>query len=69
MSEHERFEQLRVLIMGNYHEMPGLQVTVGQAVRLFGATAHECQATLDQLVRRGALCLGRSNAYRLPHAG
>ena len=47
--------ELRGLVLAEYHEMPGLMLTLPQAMRLFGACRIECQQTLDQLVAEGLL--------------
>jgi len=46
---------LRGLVLAEYHEMPGLTLTLPQAMRLFGACQISCQQTLDQLVAEGLL--------------
>ena len=47
--------QLRSLILGAYHEMPGLNLTLGQASRLFGLRDGTCQVVLEDLVREKRL--------------
>jgi hypothetical protein len=50
--------QLKSMILGMYHEMPGLSLQVAQAARLFGLRAATCQIILDDLV--GQKHLGRA---------
>jgi hypothetical protein len=47
--------ELRRLVLAEYHEMPGLMLTLPQAMRLFGACLIDCQQTLDQLVAEDLL--------------
>lgn len=42
-------------IVTDYREMPGLSVTVDQAVRLWGIDADRCHALLQALVARRIL--------------
>lgn len=42
-------------IVTDYHEMPGLSVTVAQAVRLWGIDPDRCDALLQALVAGGIL--------------
>lgn len=42
-------------IVGEYHEMPGLALTVDQARRLWGCDAGTCRCAIDVLVARGTL--------------
>jgi hypothetical protein len=39
-----------------FREMPGLCLTLAQAMRLFSADARSCARVLDALVRTGVLC-------------
>ena len=42
-------------IRAEYHEMPGLRLTVSQAARLFNVELTCCARVLDGLVENGAL--------------
>ena len=42
-------------VLGTFHEMPGLRLTLGEAERLFGVTRTTCEVVLDDLARAGAL--------------
>ena len=54
-------------IQGEYIEMPGLKLTLPQAARLFGVSAHESQRVLSELIACGFLRRDRNGAYqRLP---
>jgi predicted transcriptional regulator of viral defense system len=48
-------QQLLQRIEGEYHEMPGLSVTVRQAERLWGLDHTTCSLVLGILVERGTL--------------
>jgi hypothetical protein len=50
---------LAVRVRGEYREMPGLRLTVGQAARLFGVAPDEADGVLQELQR--ASILGRSD--------
>lgn len=47
--------QLRERIRAEYVEMPGLNLTVAQASRLFGIEIPRCAHVLDRLVEEGFL--------------
>ena len=42
-------------VRSDFEEMPGLELTVGQAVRLWGLGADDCRYVLDALVDSGFL--------------
>lgn len=42
-------------VRAHYHEMPGLSLTLSEAVRLFGFDATTCDKLLDACVRGGIL--------------
>ncbi|MGH9258016.1 MAG: hypothetical protein ACRD3C_25935 [Vicinamibacterales bacterium] len=42
-------------IRAEYHEMPGLRLTVSQAARLFNLEMTYCARVLDELVKSGEL--------------
>ena len=48
-------EHLITMILGTYHEMPGLRLHLAEAVRLFGLCTTTCRIVLDALVRDGTL--------------
>ena len=50
-------------IRGEYLEMPGLQLTVGQAQRLCGIEQSLCKTVLDALVDAKFLCVKPNGAY------
>jgi predicted transcriptional regulator of viral defense system len=43
------------MIVGTYHEMPGLHLHVAEAARLFGLRPTTCRVVLDALVEDGEL--------------
>ncbi len=47
-------------VLGEYREMPGLELTIEQARRLFGCDAVTCQGIADVLVERRALRWSRN---------
>ena len=47
--------QLVSMIVGTYHEMPGLRLHLPQAARLFGLRTGTCRVVLDDLVGKGLL--------------
>ena len=61
-SDPER--QLGARIRGEYHEMPGLSLTLPQAVRLFNVEPTECARVLNTLVTEGALWTNGSRFVR-----
>ncbi len=50
-------------IKGEYHEMPGLTLTEGQAQRLWGLDADTCRTILVTLMQRGFLRRTPSGMY------
>ena len=50
-------------IRGEYLEMPGLRLTVGQAQRLCGIERRLCQTLLDALVDEEFLCIKSDGCY------
>jgi DNA-binding IclR family transcriptional regulator len=50
-------------ICGEYLEMPGLQLTLKQAQRLWGLDAETCARSLDFLVARGFLARTARDSY------
>ena len=55
-------------IHDEFHEMPGLQLTLPQARRLFGLTEQECTAALATLVAAGVLVMLPGGIYARPTA-
>jgi DNA-binding IclR family transcriptional regulator len=53
------------MVFAMYREMPGLQLHLDQAVRLFGLAPATCRDVLDQLVNRGALRRTRDGQYAI----
>lgn len=50
-------------IRGEYREMPGLQLSLTQACRLWGLEPSPCEAHLNALVDEGFLVCSRNGAY------
>jgi hypothetical protein len=55
--------QLEAMILGMYHEMPGLSLQLAQAARLFGLRSPTCQIVLDDLVGRNHLGRAADGRY------
>ena len=58
--------QLTSTIVGAYREMPGLNLTLVQAARLFGLRDHTCRVVLDDLVKSGTLRRSPEGRYARP---
>jgi len=50
-------------VQGEYIEMPGLRLTLGQAQRLCGIERMLCKVVLDALVEAKFLCVKSDGAY------
>ena len=61
MSVAEAYLLLR--IRAEYSEMPGLQLTLDQAQRLFGAEQALCKAVFEVLVQEQFLCVKANSAF------
>lgn len=55
MTDSHADRTIRARIYAEYHEMPGLRLTVSQAARLFNVELAQCARLLDALVESGAL--------------
>jgi hypothetical protein len=51
-------------VRAEYHEMPGLGLTIQQAARLFALSAHESERVLAQLIDEGVVFRDASGVYR-----
>jgi len=56
-------DALVLRVRGEYGEMPGLQLTVSQASRLWQVEMSTCERALEQLVREGFLYKTDNGAY------
>ena len=56
-------EYLVARIRGEYCEMPGLQLTLAQACRLWQVDASTCETVLEHLVREAFLSKTANGAY------
>lgn len=59
----ESFGELLVRIEAEYREMPGLNLTVTQAERLWGLDRHTCASVLTTLMERRVLKRTTSGTY------
>ena len=64
-SERDLFYRIR----GEYLEMPGLRLTVEQAMRLFALDRSTCSQVLEGLVCVGFLSKDGSDRYARSHRG
>ncbi len=55
--------QLESMILGMYHEMPGLSLQLAQAARLFGLRSPTARIVLDDLVGRHHLSRAADGRY------
>ena len=51
------------LILGSYHQMPGLSLHLNQAARLFGLRPSTCEAVLRDLLADGQLRRAEDGQY------
>jgi hypothetical protein len=56
-------ETLLSRVRGEYHEMPGLRLTLGQACRLWQIEALVCESVLQELVAAGILARTHDGAF------
>ena len=56
-------------VRGEYREMPGMRLTVDQAMRLWTLGRDECSRVLDSLVAARFLMQDRNGRYVRAHAG
>ena len=57
------YQQALTRIRAEYVEMPGMQLTAGQAERLSGVDVSICKLVLDDLVRSKFLHVGHDGSY------
>jgi hypothetical protein len=50
-------------VRAEFQEMPGMQLTLRQAQRLFGLPSDICQRVLGELMREGFLCSARDGMF------
>lgn len=60
--ERELIQRVR----SEYLEMPGLQLSVPQACRLWGLDATTCGSLMEQLVQTKFLCRTRTGGFARP---
>jgi hypothetical protein len=60
---------LLVRVRGEFHEMPGLSLTLAQATRLLGLSPEACTRVLNVLVSEGLLYQRRDGRYVSAMAG
>ena len=53
--EPGELHEIRSRVLAEFREMPGLVLTLPQAVRLFGVDSARCRQVLDMLVEHGVL--------------
>ena len=62
-------EALMRRVRGEYREMPGMRLTVDQAMRLWTADRRTCTRVLDSLVAEHFLERDRDGRYAMAHGG
>ena len=68
VSRSEQDDILRDRIRAEYHEMPGMKLTLSQAAKLFNVEAGQCARLLANLVHDGSLS-AKEGIFALPDAG
>lgn len=65
------FRQMELLsrVRGEFREMPGLRLSLEQAMRLWSLDRATCVSVLDQLRSTKFLALDSNGRYRLAHGG
>ncbi len=61
--------ELERRVRGEYHEMPGLRLTVAQARRLWALDRPTCESVLDVLIEAGFLERDATGQYCRSHSG
>jgi len=61
-------QMLRDRIRAEYHEMPGMKLTLSQAAKLFNVETLRCARLLANLVQDGTLS-SKGGIFALPDAG
>ena len=56
-------------VRSGYREIPGLRLTLEQAMRMWALDRDSCKRVLDSLVRAHFLELDRTGRYARTHAG
>lgn len=56
-------------VRGEYREMPGMRLTLDQAMRLWMLDRESCQDVLDSLVAANFLTQDRNGRYAKVHSG
>ena len=67
--ESDTLIALLARITGEFHEMPGLSLTLPQASRLFGIVETQCLQVLEHLMNTGLLRCGATGRYALKPTG
>ena len=64
-----REEALLARARGEYREMPGMRLTIDQAMRLWDLDRQTCQWLLNSLVDAQFLAIDANGRYRKAHSG
>ena len=56
-------------VRGEYREMPGMRLTIEQAMRLWSLDRQVCSDTMDSLVASRYLEVDATGRYRKTHTG
>ncbi len=56
-------------VRGEYREMPGMRLTIGQAMRLWDLDRQVCEKALNSLIASHFLEVDEHGRYRKTHSG
>ena len=65
------FKQLQIVhrVRGEFREMPGMRLTLEQAMRLWSLNRETCAAVLDELMASHFIERDTNGRYKLAHGG
>jgi hypothetical protein len=71
ISNFRPFDQLQILhrVLGEFREMPGMRLTLEQAMRLWSLSRETCASVLDELMASHVLQRDVSGRYKLDPGG
>ena len=71
VSTFRPFDQLQVLhrVRGEFREMPGMRLTLEQAMRLWSLNRETCASVLDELMASRFIERDINGRYKLAHGG
>jgi hypothetical protein len=63
-----KIDEQMIRVRGEYHEMPGLRLTVPEASRLWQMTPETCETVLSALVEQRMLVRTKGGAFIAPRS-